>query len=515
MRDHDEVFRRVMQAKEQYEQQKKEKSMFRITKSSSRRGKAAKNEGRNKSSKALVWAMRVVAALVCIAMIGGIVAAVHFGSKNQSGKGKGGSTPASEGVTPEPTATVTGLAALPSGTVFTMWTSVNENHENYAAFQQAIAQMQSRYPNITLQVVYDPEDNLAYRDKIASAMSSGETPDIIDSWGYDFLRGFIDDGKVYCLDGAYQPYEGLISNAVIESVSKNGRKYGVPVSTTAIVMYVNMDALRSAGYNEVPTTYADLVACCDALLAQGITPFGCTADMGASWCVEEYLRTFLVKAGGLAAAADAYPGGTAVWSNNKIAGAVDLFEEFIGRGYFSMNSVNLPYDNLTVKNGLKNGEYAFFVSGDWDCIELQNSNADIRVYEFPVLDSENAGAGQFVGGTVDALFVPNASSKKDTAALYAVELGQLLSEYGYLAGVSLPAWEIDYNDNEVGSLFRSVAALTQQANAFSPYCLGVSDFSCPYDMEQVVTYTRLVQDAYRRAIDGATFVGTMAAFHEE
>ena len=96
-----------------------------------------------------------------------------------------------------------------------------------------------------------------------------------------------------------------------------------------------------------------------------------------------------------------------------------------------------------------------------------------------------------------------------------MELGQLLSKYGYLAGVRLPAWEIDYNDNEVGSLFRSVAALTQQANAFSPYCLGVSDYSCPYDMEQVVTYARLVQDAYRRAIDGATFVGTMAAFREE
>ena len=55
MRDHDEVFRRVMQAKEQYERQEKEKSMAQIRKSPPENEAPVAFKVRKKSSKTLVW----------------------------------------------------------------------------------------------------------------------------------------------------------------------------------------------------------------------------------------------------------------------------------------------------------------------------------------------------------------------------------------------------------------------------------------------------------------------------
>ena len=104
MRDHDEVFRRVMKAKEQYEQQKKEKTMYKIMKNAP--GGGASDDGR-KPSKAFVWAMRVVAALVAVLMIGGIAAVVYFGSKDRNPNGRSAGE-GGQNTTMQPTNTLTG-----------------------------------------------------------------------------------------------------------------------------------------------------------------------------------------------------------------------------------------------------------------------------------------------------------------------------------------------------------------------------------------------------------------------
>ena len=73
MRDHDEVFRRVMQAKEQYERQEKEKSMAQIRKSPPENEAPVAFKVRKKSSKTLVWAMRAVAAVVLLLNPGSVL----------------------------------------------------------------------------------------------------------------------------------------------------------------------------------------------------------------------------------------------------------------------------------------------------------------------------------------------------------------------------------------------------------------------------------------------------------
>ena len=60
-----------------------------------------------------------------------------------------------------------------------------------------------------------------------------------------------------------------------------------------VAMFANMDLLKEAGWDHVPQTYEDLTACCDALVAKGIIPFGCAGK--ETWCVTEYLEPIIEK----------------------------------------------------------------------------------------------------------------------------------------------------------------------------------------------------------------------------
>ncbi|MBQ3980241.1 MAG: hypothetical protein II634_05555 [Lachnospiraceae bacterium] len=202
MRDHDEVFRRVMKAKEQYEQQKKEKTMYKIMKNAS--GGGASDGGPGKSSKAFVWAMRVVAALVAVLMIGGIAAVVYFGSKDRNPNGRSAGE-GGQNTTMQPTNTPTaGPASLlvnGSGTL-TLWCTANEGSYDRNAYEQAIAEMQARYPNIELhwQTFSDPYTLI---DALETATQPGEAPDIF----YEGFKYALDDmaerGQAYNLDSVF------------------------------------------------------------------------------------------------------------------------------------------------------------------------------------------------------------------------------------------------------------------------------------------------------------------------
>ena len=93
MRDHDEVFRRVMEAKEQYEQKKR--PLFVLNKSDAGAHERRKESG----SKVFTWAMGAVAAAVMVALIGGAVTVMSMKGKKKP-VAKPGSEP-TETVTPK------------------------------------------------------------------------------------------------------------------------------------------------------------------------------------------------------------------------------------------------------------------------------------------------------------------------------------------------------------------------------------------------------------------------------
>ena len=379
-------------------------------------------------------------------------------------------------------------------TVLTMWCIATESDANRPAYEQAIAEFEAAHPDITIQ--WEAFENQSYKTKIKAAMSDPSTlPDIFFTWAGAFLGDFVDAGNVYCLDEAYKPFAADLPEVMLQNASYGGKHYGVPLTMNIVTLFANMDLLAEAGYEAVPTTYEDLIACCDALVEKGIIPFGCSG--GETWCVTEYLEPIIEKTIGYEALNEIFAG-RGTWNDPAIAKAVDIMQEMVTKGYFDPNGIALGNDQ--VKANFIAGKYAFYQNGSWNCGEINDADGNFQVALFPVMDAEKATYGQVIGGPSDTLAVAATSKNPELAAQAAFELGKGICHYGYLAGSGLPAWTPDYDTSAVKPLVAAVADIVAKADGMVLF--GDTAMSA----DPANTYLNYVSQVYGCEIDGAQFV---------
>ncbi len=380
----------------------------------------------------------------------------------------------------------------------TMWCIATESDANRPAYEQAIAEFEANHPNIHIK--WSAYENQSYKTKIKTAMADPSTlPDIFFTWAGAFLGDFVEAGNVYCLDEAYLPFADQLPEVMLQNASYGGHHYGVPLTMNIVVMFANMDLLAQAGWDHVPTTYEELIQCCDDLVAAGIVPFGCSG--GETWCVTEYLEPIILKTIGYEALNDVFAG-RATWNNPGIASAVDVFQAMIMKGYFDPNG--LTQGNDQIKANFIAGQYAFYQNGSWNCGEISDAEGNFQVALFPVMDAEHATYAQVIGGPSDTLAVAATSANPEIAAQAAFELGRGICHYGYLAGSGLPAWTPDYDTSEVKPLVADVAAMVAAADGMVLF----GDTAMSADPANI--YLSYVSRVYGCEIDGATFVDGLA-----
>ncbi len=389
------------------------------------------------------------------------------------------------------------FAVADEKTVLTMWCIATESDANRPAYEAAIAAYEAAHPDIDIQ--WEAFENQSYKTKIKAAMSDPSTlPDIFFTWAGAFLGDFVDAGNVFCLDETYPEFAASLPEVMLQNASYGGKHYGVPLTMNIVTLFANMDLLAEAGYEAVPTTYEDLIACCDALVAKGIIPFGCSG--GETWCVTEYLEPIIEKTIGYEALNEIFAG-RQTWNDPAIAKAVDTFQGMITKGYFDPNGVSLGNDQ--VKANFIAGEYAFYQNGSWNCGEVNDGDGNFQVALFPVMDSAKATYGQVIGGPSDTLAVAASSKNAELAAKAAFELGKEICHYGYLAGSGLPAWTPDYDTSEVKKLVADVAEIVAKADGMVLF--GDTAMSA----DPANTYLNFVSKVYGCEIDGAGFVDSL------
>ena len=386
----------------------------------------------------------------------------------------------------------------------TMWCIATESDANRPAYEAAIAAVQEAHPG--LEIKWEAFENQSYKTKIKTAMADPSTlPDIFFTWAGAFCGDFAKAGNVYCLEEAYKPYADQLPAVMLQNASYdvdgNGAKpYAVPLTMNIVTLFANMDLLAVAGWDTVPTTYEDLIKCCDDLVAAGIVPFGCSG--GETWCVTEYLEPVIEKTIGYEKLNKIFAGEES-WNDEDIAKAVDIFQDMVKKGYFDPNALALGNDQ--VKANFIAGEYAFYQNGSWNCGEINDAEGNFQVALFPVIDAEKATYGQVIGGPSDSLAVSASSSQAEFAAQIAFELGKEICHYGYLAGSGLPAWTPDYDTSDVKALVAAVADIV--ANSEGMVLFGDTAMSA----EPAQTYLNFVSQVYGCEIDGAGFIAGLTA----
>lgn len=383
----------------------------------------------------------------------------------------------------------------------TLWDIATESDANRPAYDAALAAIKEAHPEI--EIVEVSTENQTYKDKIAAAMADTTTlPDIFFTWSGAFLGDFVEQNAVYALNDVYAnlAFKDSLPEVMLANGTFDGKSYAVPLTMNIVVLFANMDLLAQAGWTEVPTTYDDLIKCCDDLVAAGITPFGCSGK--ETWCVTEYLEPIMEKYVGAETLGSIFAGKTS-WKDEDIKTAVDTFQEMINKGYFDANGMSLGNDE--VKANFIAGKYAFYQNGSWNCGEVNDAEGNFKVALFPVMNADRATYAQVIGGPSDSLAISASSPNAELAAQIAFELGKEICHYGYLAGSGLPAWTPDYDTSEVKALVNDVAAIVAGADGmvlFGDTAMGG---------EAKDKYLEYVSQVYGCEVDGDGFMNGLAA----
>lgn len=381
-------------------------------------------------------------------------------------------------------------------TVLKLWCIATESDANRPAYLKAIEEYEKANPGIKIEM--EAFENESYKTKIKAAMMGGDTsdlPDIFFSWSGAFLGDFVNAGRVQCLDENFKAYADKIPESMLSTTTYEGKHYGVPTTFNIVAMYANMDLLAEVGYDHVPETYEDLIACCDALLAKGIIPFGCAGK--ETWCVTEYLEPIIIKTIGYEALGKIFAG-EATWNDPDIAGAVSTFQDMINKGYFDPNGAALGNDET--KANFLAGKTAFYQNGSWNTGEVAGASFKSGVGLFPVMNSTRSSYNQTIGGPSDVLAVCSASKNVEAASKAAVELGKEICHYNFLNAVGMPAWAVDYDTSSLSPLMVEIGQLVNSCEGLVLF----GDTAMAADPAQV--YLSYVAQVYGCAIDGEGFV---------
>ena len=391
---------------------------------------------------------------------------------------------------------VTSVFAEEEKTTLTLWCIATESDSNRIAYEKAIPEIEEAF---NVKIEWEAFENDSYKTKIKST-SAEELPDIFFTWAGAFCGDFATAGKVYCLDEAYAEYADALPDVMTKNATYDGKRYAVPLTMNIVAMFANMDLLAEVGYDKVPETYEDLIACCDALKAKGIIPFGCSGN--ATWCVTEYLEPIIEKTIGYEELGNIFAG-KSTWNNPAIATAVDNFQKMVMGGYFDPEGVAL--DNDTVKANFIAGKYAFYQNGTWNCGDIAKKGDNFKVALFPVMDAEKATYAQVIGGPADSLAVSANGKNPELAAKVAFALGKKICQYSFIdAGSGLPAWTPDYDTSAVNYLTTDVAAMVAAADGMVLF----GDTAMSADPANV--YLSYVAKVYGCEIDGAGFIEALA-----
>ena len=398
----------------------------------------------------------------------------------------------------EPAADDADDGAAEGQTELTMWCIATESDSNRHSYEAAIEEMAEAHPEIKL--TWEATENQAYKTKIKAAVAADEMPDIFFTWSCAFLNDFVDAGRVYCMDEVYEQFKDQLPEVMMGNVTFGGSKYGVPLTMNIVGLFANMDLLAEVGYEEVPGTYEEFIACCDALKAKGIIPFGCSGK--ETWCVTEYLESVIEKSCGADALNDIFLG-RATWDNADVASAVDTFQGLVNNGYFDPDGIALTNDE--VKANFIAGKYAFYMNGTWNCADFAaQPDLNVQVSEFPVINADKSQLGELIGGPSDTLAVAASSPNAEVAAQFCMELGRAICHYGYLDGCGLPAWTPDYDTSNINPLTVAVSEIC--ANAQTYVLFGDTAMNA----DAANTYLSYVDQIYGCQIDGAGFVAGLA-----
>lgn len=240
--------------------------------------------------------------------------------------------------------------------VFSWWTGGGEA----AGLEAMMGVFGAQYPDVEfINAAVAGGAGTNARAVLASRLQASDPP---DSWqahaGQEIIGTYVAADQIEPLNDLFeeQGWLDVMPETLIPLISSEGQIYSVPVNIhRANVLWYNPALLDEVGV-DVPATWDDFLAACDAIEEAGYI----CMSMGEQWTAMHLMEVVLLGELG----ADAYSAlwtGEGDWGSAEVTAALETFSQVL-------DHVNEDAASLTWQDAsqlVANGDAAFNIMGDW------------------------------------------------------------------------------------------------------------------------------------------------------
>ncbi|MER3483320.1 MAG: sugar ABC transporter substrate-binding protein [Meiothermus sp.] len=124
---------------------------------------------------------------------------------------------------------------------------------------ELIQQFQAQNPNIKVVQQTFPYD--AYQQKVASAVSAGQGPDVVNLY-YGWIPTWVKAGYLQPLPEDAFSTKSMDADFIpmVQAAKVGGKYYGVPTAVRSLALFYNKDLFKAAGINTPPRTWEEFYA---------------------------------------------------------------------------------------------------------------------------------------------------------------------------------------------------------------------------------------------------------------
>jgi raffinose/stachyose/melibiose transport system substrate-binding protein len=280
---------------------------------------------------------------------------------------------------------------------------------NGVEYPEVTEKFKKDYPNIEL--VWEQQAGGNVADVYKTRLSAGaEGIDVFTPSRSDYPV-LASAGQLMDITG--QEYLNNYMPGIIDSVTTDGKVYGVPTSANCYMVWYNKDMFDKYGLT-APTTSEELEKTCETLKQNGEVPFvvfGKADNLNV--IVGMAYHDLLSKDPGWI---EKLKSGEVKWTDPDSLKAIQKFESWVDKGYILDGSLSL--DDTQAYQAFYQGKAAMLPNGTWSIDKIATAEPDFAVDAFAyVSDAGTDNKAQYCPGAIWSVAAESANTEAAGAVL--------------------------------------------------------------------------------------------------
>jgi len=295
-----------------------------------------------------------------------------------------------------------------SSSSLSVWALTGAKQDTYQASFDA---WDEANPDNTFAVEFFANDS--YKEKIRTAVGSGNAPTLVFNWAGGTLADYVASEAVVDLSGKVDD----VLSRTIESIGAvgqiDGAQYGVPNNDTQpVILYYNT-ALFEEHSVTPPTTWDELMTAVETFSAAGITPIALAGQ--SVWPELMYIQYLTDRIGGEGVFQKIIAGDADAWSDPAITSALESIIELKDAGAFGDAFGSVAADAGADAALVHTGQAAMLLQGSWVYGTFKQDAPDfvaegnLGFLNFPAIDGGSGDPANVAGNPANYWSVSSAA----------------------------------------------------------------------------------------------------------